>query len=172
MANTANNLKPLVLLDVDGVINDLGALYGLPRPHTINVVASNGYRVEIPDYMPGLIQHLVATCEVWWCTTWRNAANREIADHLGIPHLPVIDDGTDVRAVSWKPAAAAPVAAATLAEGRTVLWIEDFYGTPPVGAMPPGVIFVDTATTPDGGVLRTEHLPAWLRPSDTKEVAA
>lgn len=156
-------LRPLVLLDVDGVINDLKALRGDLDPSTHTSVTSNGFRVAIPVYMPVLVQWLCSVAEVHWCTTWRHRANDEIATHLGIPALPVVDDGTDDRYVDWKAAAARDLAAAALAEGRRVLWIEDFYDDVPVDEMPHGVEFVDTASDDDFElVLTVDMIPDWL----------
>ena len=153
--------RPLILLDVDGVINDLHRLYGGSRPWRTDVVRSHGYDICIPDYMPGLIQHLMSLGEVRWCTTWRHRANDEIAAHLGIGRLEVVDDGSGARSVDWKAEAAYELAADALRAGRRVYWIEDFYGRPPVDEMPDGVVFVDT-TARDDRVLLPDHLPAGL----------
>lgn len=158
------NSRPLVLLDVDGVINDLNRLRrGHDRSDTHTTLTSNGFRVVVPDYMPVLIQWLCSVADVHWCTTWRHRANDEIATHLGIPALPVVDDGTDDRHVGWKAAAARDLAAAALAEGRRVLWIEDFYDDPPVDEMPFGVDFLDTASDENFElVLTVDMIPEWL----------
>ena len=157
--------RPLVLLDVDGVINDLGALYGRERPWYVHEVLSNGYVLHIPEYMQALITDLVATADVWWCTTWRDRANDELAEFLAINRLPVVDDGSQSRNVGWKPAAAHAIAKAALDTGREVFWIEDFYGILPTNAMPAGVVFIDTAADPDGAVLTEDMLPARLLPA-------
>ena len=98
--------KPLVLLDVDGVINDIELIGEETGQWDSHVIVSHGYHVVIPDYMPELIQRICALTEVHWCTTWRDRANDEIAQHLGIGPLPVVDDGTDRRYVDLKGAAA------------------------------------------------------------------
>ena len=156
--------RPLVLLDVDGVVNDLkGLRRGNADSTTHTTVISNGFRVVVPDYMPVLIQWLCSVAEVHWCTTWRHRANDEIAAHLGIAALPVVDDGTDDRHVGWKAAAARDLAAAALAEGRRVLWIEDFYDEPPFDEMPVGVEFLDTASDENFElVLTVDMIPEWL----------
>ena len=164
MQSNETTTQPLVLLDVDGVINDLGALYGRERPWYVHEVLSNGYVLHIPEYMPALVADLVDAAEVWWCTTWRDRANDELAEFLGIDRLPVVDDGSRSRNVDWKPAAAHAIAQAALDAGREVFWIEDFYGSLPANAMPDGVVFIDTATDPDGAVLTEDMLPARLRP--------
>lgn len=156
-------LRPLVLLDVDGVVNDLTALRDGIDSATHSVVTSHGFRVAIPNYMPMLIQWLCEVAEVHWCTTWRDRANDDIAAHLGIPALPVVDDGTDDRHVHWKAAAAHDLAAAALAEGRRVLWIEDFYDDPPVDEMPFGMEFLDTASDENFELaLTVDMIPEWL----------
>ena len=161
--NSTNPHRPLVLLDVDGVINDLDSLVGVARPWEAAVVASHGFGVLIPDYMPDLIQRLTDTCEVWWCTTWRDRANDEIAQYLGIEPLPVVTDGSQSRWVSWKAGAARDLVGAALVAGRRVYWIEDFYRRPPVSELPDGVVFVDTTEGEYACVLVETDLPSELR---------
>lgn len=154
--------RPLVLLDVDGVINDLKCLWG-DVPDDRFVLRSNGFSVFVPDYMPALVQWLCSVAEVHWCTTWRHRANSEIARHLGIGPLPVVDDGTNDRRVDWKAAAAFSLVEQALDAGRRVVWIEDFYGRPPVKHMPAGVEFVDTARDDDPlQVLTIDMVPEWM----------
>ncbi len=159
MQDHGSTTRPLVLLDVDGVINDLGSLYGQPRPWHIHQVPANGFVLHVPDYMPALIRDLVAKAEVWWCTTWRDRANNELAGFLEIERLPVIDDGSHSRSVGWKPAAAHAIAREALDSGREVFWIEDFYGNAPTAAMPGGVVFIDTAADTLSPVLTEGMLP-------------
>jgi len=139
--------RPLVLLDVDGVINDLTSLQRFYVPHQITVIDSHGFKVHIPDYMPDLIQRLVTNCEVYWCSTWRERANDEIAGHLGIPSLPVVTNGSDRRVVDWKEAAARPLVQKALGEGRDVYWIEDHAGYQPTNRPWDQVTMIDTALT-------------------------
>jgi hypothetical protein len=106
------------MLDVDGVINDL-------RWSSPFSIASHGFRLHIPDYMPKLIQAIHGRAEVRWLTTWREWANDDIAPFLGIPSLEAITDGTEERHVGWKPMAALPHVLEALEAGRKVYWIED-----------------------------------------------
>ncbi len=162
-------MKPLVLLDVDGVVNDLSSLYsshhayGAPEPnYEVSLVKSHGHVVHIPEFMPGLIQALVENTQVMWLTTWREKANDEIVEALGIGKLPVVTDGGNSRYVSWKPAAASLEASIALKAGREVWWIEDFYGDIPVSEMPDGVKFIDTAATTEFPVLLPYMVPSLL----------
>ena len=59
-------------------------------------------------------------------------------------------------------ASACGVASDAIAKGRRVIWIEDFYGEIPESAMPAGVEYVDTASTPGGAVLIPKLVPAGL----------
>jgi hypothetical protein len=152
---------PLVFLDVDGVIVDTRALRGEPRPWTVKEVETARFPVSIPDFMPTLIQALHEVTELWWCTSWGEGANREIGRFLGLPRLPVVWREVDATVEDWKVAGTRPLARAALRVGRRVVWIEDFDGYPPEGAMPSGVEFVDTSA--DGTcVLLPRFLPADL----------
>jgi hypothetical protein len=158
--------RPLVLLDVDGVVNYFDAVLAVHLADDpgraadeweVDLVESHGLLVAIPRHMGELVRALTASSEVWWCTTWRHRANDEIADHLGIDPLPVIDDGTDLRTVWWKEGAARRLVADAVASGRTVVWIEDFAGDIPELD---GVVYVDTTA------------PGHLRRRDLSGVAA
>ena len=126
------------------------------------MIQAGRFRVHVPDFMPLLIQGLAATCEIHWCTTWREAANTLISPLLGVSPFPVITDGTDSFYPDWKAEAARDVVATAVAEERRVIWIEDFYGVYPVDVLPESVEYLDTATTPGGAVLVPEIVPAEL----------
>ena len=155
--------KPLILLDVDGVINDFEQISEEFLGWDVDVVHSHGYDVRIPHYMPALIRDLCRVAEVHWCTTWRSRANDDIAVHLGIDPLPVVDDGTNIRYTDWKAAAAYDLIEEALNDGRRVLWCEDFWGTPPAGEVPHGTEFLDTTENSPGPLLIPENIPTWLK---------
>lgn len=154
--------KPLLLLDVDGVINDLEAVMMVrmldePRARAeqlgVEVIESHGHWLAIPGYMPELIQELAARSETWWCTTWRLRANDEIAAHLGVGPFPAIDDGLETLGLEWKIESSRELVSAAVAVGRDVVWIEDFNGELPGLS---GVTYVDTG---ERGVLRWADVP-------------
>jgi hypothetical protein len=126
------------------------------------VVKAGRFHVHVPEFMPHLIQGLAATCEIHWCTTWRESANTLIAPLLGVSPFPVITDGTDSFFPDWKAAAAHDVVTAALEHERRVVWIEDFYGVYPDDVLPESVEYIDTASTPGGAVLVPEMVPADL----------
>ena len=155
-------MRPLVFLDVDGVINDLGSHDGVGRPWSSRRIRSHGYELIIPEYLPGLIQGLCRMASVVWCTTWREWANEEIAVELGVGPLPVLDPGGIDRSRVWKAPAVAEFLHSVPA-ARSVYWIEDFLGQFPDHL--PRVTFVDTMPHPDHGVLMPEHLPDSISPT-------
>jgi hypothetical protein len=165
-ASNGGATKPLLLLDIDGVINDLDAVMRIRplgpgaevRAATLGVdlVRSNGFWVAIPQDMPEMIQDLTSQSETWWCSTWRGRANDEIAHHLGVGPFPVVDDGNGGRGDEWKAEAARPLVESVLAAGRPVVWIQDFNGRLPDLA---GVTYVDTGAR---GVLRWSDVPEEL----------
>lgn len=156
--------KPLLLLDVDGVINDIEMAIHLGMTEQserdaeadrleIDVIVSHGFTLAIPRYMPQLVAELADRAEIVWLTTWRERANDEIAQHLGVGPFPALDpDGTSLG-IEWKVAAAERLVTEAVAEDREVIWIEDFDGDIPHLS---GVTYVDTS---ERGVLRWSDLP-------------
>ncbi|WP_204016736.1 HAD domain-containing protein [Sphaerimonospora thailandensis] len=84
-------MRPLVLLDVDGVLNPLRRSSPSFRRHTV-VVDGAPYQVMLdPRHGPRLLELARATgADLAWATTWEDHANEEIAPRIGLPRLPVI----------------------------------------------------------------------------------
>lgn len=84
--------NPLVLLDVDGVLNVLSdAVDGWPVLSAGWAVAG-GRRFPItwaPEVVTALRRWLAAGVEVQWLTTWGHDANTSLRHLLGLPELPV-----------------------------------------------------------------------------------
>jgi hypothetical protein len=165
-ASNGGATKPLLLLDIDGVINDLDAVMRI-RPLGpgaearadgigVELVRSNGFWVAIPHDMPELIQELTSKTETWWCSSWGGHANEEIARHLGVGPFPVVDGGNGGNDGDAKAAAVRPLVESALAAGRPVVWIQDFHGRLPDIA---GITYVDTA---ERGALRWSDVPEEL----------
>jgi hypothetical protein len=142
-------MKPLLLLDVDGVLNALNERQR-NSPHTIRFKAGahgSEYDIVIPDYMPKILERIVPYAEIMWLTTWRCEAN-VIGAVLGLPELPCIDDGGTGRYVEWKWGTARPVVEEAMSQGRVVLWVEDFDANGNMReATWAGVRCIDTAQT-------------------------
>jgi len=158
-----DSVRPLVLLDVDGVINDAASIGGTPRPWMEHRLAIGGTPVRIPLHVPPLIQHFDLFADIVWCTTWMQSAN-QLVDVLGAGPFPAIVPESDVVDCHWKARAARPHAQLALDAGRRVLWIEDFAWAFPTDLMPADTEYIDTAALGEY-VLLPEHLPPDLLPA-------
>lgn len=105
-------VSPLLLLDVDGVLNALGtALPGPPGNWRRGVARAEGNLWPItfsPEVVTALrSMHEQGTVEVAWLTTWGSAANEELRALVGLPHLRVAGtyhDEPDDDAATAEPA--------------------------------------------------------------------
>ena len=156
--------RPLVFLDVDGVINHIeannmlnrlsGPLDDRARRLGVDIVQVRGRRMAVPHHIPALIRRLADTTEVWWCTTWRAKANGELTGHLGVAPFPVLDPNGREVGTQWKARKVEAVLGAQ--SNRPAFWIEDFAGAFPAVE---GVEFIDTAADSH---LQESHLPERL----------
>lgn len=85
--------RPLVLLDVDGVLNALALQPGPAWEHHTCQNWNGSYRVRLnPSHGPMLLKLAEETgAELVWATTWCDDANKQIGPKVGLPELPVID---------------------------------------------------------------------------------
>lgn len=161
--------RPLVFLDVDGVINWSPAPDFLSAEERRELYEKVYFQVgreyagiRLPFWMPRLISYLTDVAEVVWLTAWKELANPGLAERLGIRELPTIIDGTSSRYVDWKVEQMQPVAWQAHKNGREVVWIEDFGFTvePHLAEHIYAGIpeFVQTVDTLPIGVLRWEDL--------------
>lgn len=80
--------KPLLLLDVDGVLNPLV----IRKPEGYTKHRALGYDLWL-NHGHGLLLTAFAEfhdVELAWATTWEDHANEYIGPHIGLPQLPVI----------------------------------------------------------------------------------
>jgi hypothetical protein len=89
--------RPLLLLDVDGVLNPLGKRARGFRRYDVELDGEI-YRVFLdPRHGAKLLALAEETgAELVWATTWEHRANEWIAPRLGLPPLPVIEFHGDV----------------------------------------------------------------------------
>lgn len=117
-------MKPLLLIDVDGVLNPLGRptidfrRYRCHLGHEVYTVHLN------PRHGARLLELALMTgSELVWATTWEEYANEWIAPRLGLPRLPVIhvseDKGSELGEMFKTPHVASYV------QGRPFVWFDD-----------------------------------------------
>lgn len=131
--------KPLLLIDVDGVLNAHGGPYaGLPAPDGYTLYrrrdgsftdpdgrlwAEGGLRVWLnPGHGPMLLA-LTGRVELAWCTAWREMANTQIGPLIGLPQLSVVplpDGWQTLNDHIWKLPGVEAYAA-----GRALAWFDD-----------------------------------------------
>ena len=70
--------KPLLFLDVDGVLNAVPPIEGQP------VTKKLGFPICIPEGTRERVARLTAAFEPVWATTWRERADTEWRDELGL----------------------------------------------------------------------------------------
>lgn len=124
-------MKPLLLLDVDGVLNPCDAKpTRRPEGYTTHRLAPKGcdprkpYRVWLhPGHGAMLLEFVERVgVELAWATTWEHDANTMIGPVIGLPELPVIEWG--FTAIMWKFNGVLEYA-----QGRPLAWLDDDFGT-------------------------------------------
>lgn len=111
--------RPLLLLDVDGVLNPYAAP-DCPDGFTEFAFFAGEGPVRLCDRHAEWLSDLAGAFELAWATGWGPHANVLLAPFLGLPELPV---------VYFPPAPFLPQekvpAIASFADGRAAVWIDD-----------------------------------------------
>lgn len=115
-------MKPVLLLDVDGVLNVSGP--DMSKPGRFVRLKPDGRPFHPTPYVKPFLRWAWRHLEVVWCTTWRDTAN-QIADWAGLPRARVVQKPKRFKQDGehdWK----AEGAQALLGRApRFVFWIED-----------------------------------------------
>jgi len=124
--------KPLLLVDVDGVLNVFG--FGIegypsgainPAPEFEKVFAAQGYTISFPLGLTGRMAKLNEAFECVWATIWEDQANKLIAPELGVGYeWPVIKFQGWGRQYTWKLPDVREWCEEN-ARGRRVAWVDD-----------------------------------------------
>ncbi|MFG2822514.1 HAD domain-containing protein [Kitasatospora sp. NPDC048365] len=78
--------KPLLFLDIDGVLNPV-----CPHPDAdFDSHSLLGYTVLLSGRHGDWLRELADGYELVWATTWEEQANAHVAPLLGLPQLPVV----------------------------------------------------------------------------------
>ncbi len=113
-------MKPVILVDIDGVCNPLSAAPRL-RPEWTWRMASCGWnRGWVAPELGTLLVSLTAVADVMWCTGWEEEAVR-YGSHLGVPEWPWLTlTASQAAADHWK----IPSIDSHLAD-RPICWFDD-----------------------------------------------
>ena len=109
--------KPLLLLDVDGVLIPYAAA---EQPTGFEAQTLLGELVWLAPYHGAWLRPLCDRFQLIWATGWEHDANRLIAPILGLPELPVIEFPRNAAGRFTKLHTVARYAA-----DRPLVWIDD-----------------------------------------------
>lgn len=117
--------KPLLLLDVDGVLNPYAASRRWLdssdyRKRMTTVANGDTYPVWLDKAHGSLLLDLAESggLEPVWCTTWEHEANQFIGPRIGLPELPVIEFGFNGERWKFRPVL-------EYAKSRPLAWLDD-----------------------------------------------
>lgn len=122
------SVRPLWLLDVDGVLNRLSDPERFDETGWTKWECKriHGFKIR---YSPQLIERInniifADVVDVMWCTTWHDLANSALAPQIGLSQLPVapiaLHEEAEEPAEWWKFDLAS-----RLAKGRPTVWTDD-----------------------------------------------
>ncbi len=107
-------MRPLVLLDVDGVLNALGPADGAWPDWEVGAASALGRDWPI-RWSPSVVSAVRSwrdTADVQWLTTWGAEANGSLRQVLGLPELPVAGTADEPPPATPPPSGAASALAA------------------------------------------------------------
>ncbi|MFN2636829.1 MAG: HAD domain-containing protein [Gemmatimonadaceae bacterium] len=120
--------RPLILIDVDGVLNP----FRRPGSEWFTAKCSVGgrsYNVILnPTHGPKLLELAEKVgAELVWATTWEHDANKEIGPKIGLPELPVIEVERDNQHLHLGDAIRHKTPhVADWVKGRPFVWFDDY----------------------------------------------
>lgn len=119
-------MKPILFLDVDGVLNPFESIRNPPEGYTLHRMTPTGF----PSGLKVLLNHghgaklLELPVDIVWGTTWEEEANEWIGPHIGLPDLPVVEFGASPKRsdsrTHWKTEKLIEYA-----DGRPFIWLDD-----------------------------------------------
>lgn len=115
--------KPLLLIDVDGVLNCFGDLGRSTVSFEAEFIAAGRYRIKVPAGAAEALHWLSDAFVCVWASTWQALAHSHIGTRLGIDapwSYVVLDDDLAASGPTAKLAAVARYAA-----DRPLAWVDD-----------------------------------------------
>lgn len=120
--------KPVLLLDIDGVLNPFGMFFAKDCVFQEYIfLHEQNYFVQIPDYIPEMIYKLNELYEIHWCTAWQENANKYLLKPLELSvELPVVflDKNNFKKNTTWKLTDIQNYIYENLKD-RKIAWIDD-----------------------------------------------
>ena len=110
---------PLLLLDVDGVLNPFAALGCPPGYQELDLFPGED-PVRLCVAHGGWLRELASQFRVVWATAWMTEANRLLAPRLGMPELPFIT----FPPITFQPLDKLPAVISFVAD-LPFVWIDD-----------------------------------------------
>jgi hypothetical protein len=118
-------MKPLLLLDIDGVICLRAEGAQTPAGFVRRSLDDDGFRVQVAlsESLAAAIRGLAERFDLVWASAWEERANSVLAPVLGLPRLPAIEfsDLRGYRGRSWKLGAIR----ASISPLSPLAWIDD-----------------------------------------------
>lgn len=112
-------MPPVLLLDVDGVLNPYAAA-GCPPDHAEHALFPGEAPVRLCRAHGGWITGLGSRYELVWASAWGDEANRLLGPLLGLPRLPCVR----FPPVPFAPELKVPAIAAHVGN-RPAAWVDD-----------------------------------------------
>ena len=109
-------MRPVLLIDVDGVLNPIAA----SPPPGFKRLEQDGFIFSISEQHGLELVALRKVFEIVWASTWEESANRSIGPALSLPELPFIDLSGPRSGMTWK---LGPVS--RFVGDRPLVWIDD-----------------------------------------------
>jgi hypothetical protein len=122
---TADDGRPLLFLDVDGVLNPYPDCP--PGFAEFELFPGDDEPVRLCAAHGDWLHELSAAFDLVWATAWGEAANRLLCPHFGLPELPSLS----LQPPPFDPAAKL-AAVAAYASDRPAAWVDDIV---PTGAL-------------------------------------
>ena len=126
--------KPIVFIDIDGVLNPFAEPrflkpFGFKRHRIIDDESWQKYTMWLNPQHKDWLMSLIDIADLAWSTTWNKQANSKIGWRIGLPELPVAEvtivthDAAGVKLkcpLWWKPGGIL-----NLAQNRRFIWLDD-----------------------------------------------
>ena len=96
--------KPLLLVDVDGVVNCINSSRSTKTYSLFNAeIDGASYPIRLSHKLPGLLARLAESYHLVWCTMWDDWANTHLVSRLNLPSLPYLPVADGVHSAKYTP---------------------------------------------------------------------